>query len=422
MVTSKKQNFFLRNPKAAGVVAFLFLMLLTQSLTLQRYLLNLSHTEKENTVELNRVVDQLQFNLNFALSATRTLAFIVENFGVPNDFDSIAKRLIDDNQLVDGIQLLEGGIITEMYPLEGNEVVIGYNVVADPTRGKEVLMAAQKGEMYFAGPFELKQGGLGVVGRMPIKMETDSLAFAAVVVRLDKLLELSGMSNKDTEFYYQLSKINPNTNEKEYFIESDLDFTESQVARLIVPFGEWQIYVKEKQGNYYEGLLSLALLGFLMSFAGGSLTFFLLERPSQLQNQVNKQSKLILENQRRFQALVENSLDSVAILGPDGSNMYVSPSVTSVLGYSEEEIMKINLFEILHDEDKPFVAEELQYVIQNPGISIKGHVSRIKHKDGSWRWIESSITNLLNDPAVNGIVDNFRDITAKKEAEDIILT
>lgn len=421
MYPKKGFAFLYRNPVAFSAAVFVIIFIITQSLVLQRYILNLSKLEKENTEELNRVVDQLQFNLNYALSTTRTLAFIVENYGVPEEFDLIAEKLLETNELVDGIQLLENGVITKMYPLEGNEMVIGYNVVEDPSRGKEVLMAAEKGTLYFGGPFELKQGGMGVVGRLPLEVEEDSLAFAAVVIQLDRLLELSGISNSNDRFNYQLSKQNPETNKMEYFIESESDFTQSQAAAVKVPMGEWQIFVKERNGNYLEGVIALSILGLFLSFFGGYITRTLLKQPAELEEQVKQQSKIILENKRRFQALVENSLDSVAILGPDGSNIYVSPSVTSVLGYSEEEIMKINLFEILHDDDKPFVADEMQYVLLNPGISIKGHISRIKHKDGSWRWIESSITNLLDDPAVKGIVDNFRDITEKKEAEDIIL-
>lgn len=421
MYPKKGFAFLYRNPVAFSAAVFVIIFIITQSLVLQRYILNLSKLEKENTEELNRVVDQLQFNLNYALSTTRTLAFIVENYGVPEEFDLIAEKLLETNKLVDGIQLLENGVITKMYPLEGNEMVIGYNVVEDPSRGKEVLMAAEKGTLYFGGPFELKQGGMGIVGRLPLNLEDDSLAFAAVVIQLDRLLELSGISNNNDRFNYQLSKQNPETNKMEYFIESGADFTQSQAAAVKVPMGEWQIFVKERNGNYLEGVIALSILGLFLSFFGGYITRTLLKQPAELEEQVKQQSKIILENKRRFQALVENSLDSVAILGPDGSNIYVSPSVTSVLGYSEEEIMKINLFEILHDDDKPFVADEMQYVLLNPGISIKGHISRIKHKDGSWRWIESSITNLLDDPAVQGIVDNFRDITEKKEAEDILL-
>jgi PAS domain S-box-containing protein len=115
--------------------------------------------------------------------------------------------------------------------------------------------------------------------------------------------------------------------------------------------------------------------------------------------------------ENRFKVLVENGADAVAIIGGDGVTSYVSPSITRVLGYTEEEALKLNLFEIIHPEDVAGVSAKMEEVIINPGIPIYGHTSRTKHKDGSWRYLEATITNLLDDPSINGIVDNFRDVT-----------
>ncbi|GGD92425.1 PAS domain S-box protein [Planktosalinus lacus] len=421
MASKKPKNFFYKHPFFIGMSVFLVILLITQAIAFQRYLLNLSEIEKENTEELNTVVDQLQFNLNYALSTTRTLSFIVENYGMPQNFDTIAKKLLEANDLVDGIQLLEKGVITKMYPLEGNEVVIGYDVVNDPSRGKEVLIAAQKDQMYFGGPFELKQGGLGVVGRVPLKVENDSLAFAAVVIRLEKLFEKSGINNKSNRFEYQLSKMNQDTRVVEYFIDSNEDFSESQVAVINVPLGEWQIYVKEKKANYFEGVIPIAVLGLVLSLLGGNLTRVVLRKPIELEEQVKLQTEIIFGKEKRYRALVENSNDAVAILNKKGTPIYVSPSITSVLGYSESEALKLNLINLVHPEDLPNVAAVLEEVLDSPEVSINSPIVRVQHKDGSWRWVDATLTNLLDDPNVKGIIDNFRDITERKQAEENIL-
>lgn len=421
MIPKKRINYYYKYPYVAGFFVLLVVLSITQSIAYQRYLINISEIEKENTTELNRFVDQIRFNLNYALSATSTLAFIVENYGVPEEFDSIAKKLISANELIDGIQLLENGVITKMYPLEGNEMVIGYDVVADPTRGKEVLIAAEKGQMYFGGPFELKQGGMGIVGRTPIKLEDDPLAFAAVVIKLEKLLQVGGIAENRDRFYYQISKINPETNEIEYFLESDFDFQKSQVVSIFVPMGEWQIYVKEKRGNYYAGVFPLSIMGFVLAVFSAFLVRNILKRPAELEKQVNIQTELIFSKERRFRALVEKSTDAVVVIDTDGKPNYVSPSVSTVLGYTEAEAYRRNLFNLIHSEDLPMVENDFKAVLNKPGEPIKVHISRILHKDGSWRWIESTLTNLLDDAHVNGIVNNFRDITERKEFEDRIL-
>ncbi len=415
-----KRKFY-QYPVRIGAIIFCVLLVITQYLSFQKYLLNIS-TEKQTTIqELNRVTDQLQGTLTNALSVTKTLSFLVENYGFPEDFSLIGSRLMENNSSLDAVQLVQNGVITDIYPLEGNEIVIGYNVLEDETRNKELIRAYEQNELFFAGPFELRQGGLGIVGRYPIEGE-QPYSFAAVVINLSTLLENSGIVNKDPaeNFKFQLSKINPNTNKEEFFLEEfDQEFSD-QIVIINIPQGEWILYAAVKNSARWDGVFQLIILGLLLSFLGGYIFWYITKQPARLQSKVREKTKLISANEKRYRALVENSLDAVAILNPQGNTTYVSPSITKVLGYSEEEIMVLNLFDILHEEDIPFVIEEMQYLIANPGISIKGHISRIKHKDGTWRWIEAAITNLLEDPDVRGIVDNFRDITLKKDAEDRI--
>lgn len=123
------------------------------------------------------------------------------------------------------------------------------------------------------------------------------------------------------------------------------------------------------------------------------------------------------DNERRFRALIEQSSDATAILSASGYPLYVSPSVKNVLGYTEQEAMQLNLFDICHDDDKKSVAEVMQKTIATPGVPIRGHIGRMLHKDGKWRWLDAIVTNMIHDPAINGIVNNFRDITEKIEAE-----
>ncbi|MEO5893132.1 MAG: PAS domain S-box protein [Ferruginibacter sp.] len=129
----------------------------------------------------------------------------------------------------------------------------------------------------------------------------------------------------------------------------------------------------------------------------------------------------LIIREKRFHALVDNGADAVAILDAKGRPVYVSSSVKRILGYTEEELMNIDLFTISHPDDTAALGDVMQQVMANPGIAITGHTGRMLHKDGSWRWIEATVTNLLHDPAINGIVDNFRDVTERKIAEEKII-
>ena len=129
----------------------------------------------------------------------------------------------------------------------------------------------------------------------------------------------------------------------------------------------------------------------------------------------------IIEAENKFRALVENSNDGVAIVNAQGNPLYVAPSIQNILGYTEAEALQMNLFSITHPDDADEVLKVYQKVLQNPGIPIKGYTSRMLHKDGTWRWLEDTITNMLHEPAINGIVENFRDITEKITIENNIL-
>ncbi|MEZ4776226.1 MAG: PAS domain S-box protein [Bacteroidia bacterium] len=140
----------------------------------------------------------------------------------------------------------------------------------------------------------------------------------------------------------------------------------------------------------------------------------------ELERRVKAQTEEVIKNEKRFRSLIENGADCVVILGADGVPTYTSSSVTKILGYTEEEAMNLNLFEIIHPDDIEGVYAKMKTVLEYPGITIPGHTSRTRHKDGTWRWLEANITNLLDDPDINGIVDNFRDITSRKELEDLL--
>jgi len=134
----------------------------------------------------------------------------------------------------------------------------------------------------------------------------------------------------------------------------------------------------------------------------------------------NLASQQIAASESRFRALIENGNDAVAIISMDGQPIYISSSIKRVLGYEEAEALTLDVFGLLHPEDAAGVADALKSAVENPGVPVAGHTSRMRHKDGSWRWIEATITNLIHDPHIGGIVDNFRDVTDRVETEQAI--
>jgi PAS domain S-box-containing protein len=126
-------------------------------------------------------------------------------------------------------------------------------------------------------------------------------------------------------------------------------------------------------------------------------------------------------SERHFRSLIENASDTITVVEPDGLIRYKSPSVRRVLGYEPEDLAGKPVVDFVHPDDRDAVAAGLRRIVEQPGVAARPVEYRFRHKDGSWRTLEATSTNLLADPAVAGVVVNSRDITERKQAEQEIL-
>jgi len=125
----------------------------------------------------------------------------------------------------------------------------------------------------------------------------------------------------------------------------------------------------------------------------------------------------VQNSERRFRALIERNADGIAVIDAANNILYLSPSVASIEGYTDQELIGGNGIDNTHPDDVQIVQQAVQRAVENPGIPIPA-VWRRRHKNGQWLWLEGVATNLLHDPAVRGIVTNYRDITHRIRAEE----
>jgi diguanylate cyclase (GGDEF)-like protein/PAS domain S-box-containing protein len=127
------------------------------------------------------------------------------------------------------------------------------------------------------------------------------------------------------------------------------------------------------------------------------------------------------EDDRWLRSVVENSSENVTIVDPDGTLRYASPAFGRMLGYAPEEVVgTMNVLDHVHPDDLPHVLEETEKALSEGGIATNEAEYRFRHKDGSWRWVESAGTYLLDDPHVKGVVVQTRDITERKRTEEAL--
>lgn len=132
-----------------------------------------------------------------------------------------------------------------------------------------------------------------------------------------------------------------------------------------------------------------------------------------------KTEQALRRKDKYYRTLVENSYDCILMYDRDMQVTYISPSVTRVTGYTEEDLVGKSLATFIYEEDREEAEANLRYVAENPdALSVVER--RINHKDGHLLWIESRLVNHLDDPDIQGVTVNFHVITERKQAEQKI--
>lgn len=126
--------------------------------------------------------------------------------------------------------------------------------------------------------------------------------------------------------------------------------------------------------------------------------------------------KELRQSEERFRALVQNSADVIGITDAQGIIKYRSPSLHSSLGYDASDVLGKSIACYMWPEDLARAQAQLAELVKRPGATQQNEY-RLRHRDGTCRFIECTSSNHLDDPAIGGIVFNYRDITQRKHAD-----
>ena len=122
---------------------------------------------------------------------------------------------------------------------------------------------------------------------------------------------------------------------------------------------------------------------------------------------------------RRFHVMIEKTTDGITLLGADGRVAWQSPSAARLFGYPEEDALGEAGFALVHPDDMVQLGPMFADLMEHPGKSVTAEF-RVRHRNGTWRWMEAIGTNLLEDPDLRAVIMNYRDITERNEALDQI--
>jgi|GEM_PF-2129517 Signal transduction histidine kinase regulating C4-dicarboxylate transport system len=266
------------------------------------------------------------------VSANYALAAMVrQGHGQVSDFDLVADELLRYHQgVIQNLQLAPGGVVSQIHPLAGSEGAIGHNLLADPKRREDALRAIRSRKLTLTGPVNLRQGGNGMIVRLPVFLRDDDgkerfWGFINSLILTQRFLESVDLKALEAQgYHYRLAKNGAviATNAPEG------DFGAAVSAKVEGPNEAWQLSVVPKGG--WTDPLPLALeIGLLLAFVALPWRFILAQlRELTLQRELAERSRQLEE----LNATLEQRIQREVALGREKDLMLVQQSRFAEMG------------------------------------------------------------------------------------------
>jgi PAS domain S-box-containing protein len=377
---------------------------------------------------LLNIKERAEQTLRNSYTTCLTIAMTINDEGQPENFEEVACELLNNNPEVDLVQLVPGGVIKYVYPLEGNEATLNYDILGStltPIISYEAQRTKEDNKVYFSGPLPLIQGGMGIVGRIPVTKKNKFWGFSAVVLKLETFLEITGISSwNDERFKVQFSKIDPLTGEEVFFIENTPMPDLYKHVVVEIPNEGWRFYIIDDTPSefIFEFFLEVILLIIILLFLiRGVYHFF--TKSEHLEQTVSVQSQKIQENERLFEVIFnEAAIGILKIQIQDCKIILSNHHFNGMLGYGCNDLNQLN-FKTLISIEHIHEMEVLMDRIISKELKYFNTELQFIHKNGSLFWFNLSISGITNqDNEIDhflAIVENInsRKITEEKNIE-----
>ncbi len=244
---------------------------------------NNQQKQSQTTAKLNAITyaGRMRSDMMKGISVTETLEqILVSEDGKIDKFSQVAKDMMTDS--IQSIQIAPDGVVTEIYPEEGNEAG-KIDLLHDKDRGEISRYAKDKHKLIMQGPFELKQGGYGIAVRKPVYLETEDKqsefwGFTIAIIRVPDIFADSVKALSDFGYDYRLLKtVSPWEKTYEEVYSSGEELVNPVSYTFEVGGSQWKLEVMPKNGwpdsrYYYEVLIG----GMMMILLLTGLTFTLM--------------------------------------------------------------------------------------------------------------------------------------------------
>ncbi len=253
----QKRNMKRKYIRLKTTLVFIFIFLAVWCVI---WIINQSQERREKlkaTYTAESTVSRVESQLSKYLAESDLMKRIVEKeYDIDNEqFDRLAELMQEDEDVIEARELAEDGVVSRIYPMEGNEVAMGLDMLQNPARKKEARLARLSGEYTIAGPYELVQGGTGALLFDPAYItdqngEEKFWGFSILVMNWDNFIQEVELEKLEEAGYdYQIWKKDLYTGEKIVIDESEnSNLNNSLEVACSVPNDTWYFEIVPENG------------------------------------------------------------------------------------------------------------------------------------------------------------------------------
>ncbi len=358
-------------PMVVAVMVF-GLCLLLSAVIIEKIDLARISTDRNNVYTLaNDHALTIQNHIDRALSAVYAMeALVQQSHGTVSNFDDVASKMLPNYPGASVLIQAPSGIISHAVPKAGNEKAIGLNLLQDSVMRAETHLARNTGKLTLAGPLPLRQGGIGLVARLPIFLSrTDGSryfwGFTNVVMKFPQSLDAIGLHKLTARgMNYQLWRINPDNGQTQTIVSStSTHLTGAVHVSFAVPNGVWNLSVMPQAGwGDMKGLVQKGSLGVFMSFLLAYLAKLQtrqFQHKRDLEQQVAERTADIESSKAQLAATLDAIPDLLFELDSHGVCYACHAPLQHPLSASAEQLLGHSVHDVLPDDAARVVLESL---------------------------------------------------------------
>ncbi len=374
--------------------------------------------------DMDRIATYLTSNVNRRQAILIGLSASVKTHSVADlrnqHFEIFATGLKADDPVIQSIQFFPVMGYVLVFPEEENETVL--NSTLDDLRNtdhanvrEDVQRAIDTGEITLSKPYELKQGGTGVVARLAVYKEEKFLGLVTVVLNLDPLLEISGVSSMTDNVQIALM----DTDGHVFFGEESVFQSTPVTSSVVLPEDNWVLGATPLPSWYTDirnQMLLFWLMGGVLGLLGSGIAFLLFSRQSTLKKTVEERTAALSASELRYTTTLKVVNKGIWDWQFQTGELYCSEHTCEMLGYEQGRFTSIQDFmSIVHPQDLPRVQAEIDHASKTgSGFDLE---MQLKKKDGNWICVLLR-GRFVENPTGGHFVGTLEDITERKVAEE----